>query len=64
MPKTQKKKEPVYNPVNAAIEAIRDKMHDECKDLQPAQFKEVLVEISADIDGHLESLKEEGEEED
>lgn len=58
-----KKKEPVYSPVNAAIEAIRDKMHDECKALKPAQFKEVLEEISADIDGHLEALKEEGEEE-
>jgi hypothetical protein len=51
----------VSKPVEKAVEALRNTLHEECKDMPPEQFKEVLEEFSADIEGHLEGLKEEAE---
>jgi len=44
------------------VEAFRKLLHHHCKDMPPDEYREVLEEISADIEGHLDALKEEAEE--
>jgi hypothetical protein len=45
------------------VEAVRDTLHEQCKDMRPVEYKEVLEELLTDIEGNLEALKEENEEE-
>jgi hypothetical protein len=44
-----------------AVEAVRDTLHEQCKDMRPVEYKEVLEELLTDIEGNLEALKEENE---
>ncbi len=46
-----------------ALETVRNALHDAGKDLSPAEWKELLQELSADIDGHLDAVREEAKEE-
>ena len=46
-----------------AVEAVRDTLHEQCKDMRLVEYKEVLEELLTDIEGNLEALKEENEEE-
>jgi len=43
----------------AAVQAVRDTLHYHCKDMPPDEYREVLEEISADIEGNLDALNEE-----
>lgn len=43
------------------IEKVRDVLNDVGKDLSPSEWKELLEEIGADIDGHLDAIREEEE---
>lgn len=45
--------------VTDRVEIVRNALHRAGKDLQPEDWKAVLEEIGADIDGHLEAIKEE-----
>jgi len=45
----------------AAVEAVRETLHQRCKDMSPADFREVLETVQADIEAHLEALAEESE---
>lgn len=45
-----------------AVEAIRNAIHENCKDMTPRDFQDVLEEIDADIEGHIGAIKEEAEE--
>jgi hypothetical protein len=42
-----------------AITAVRDALHEACKDLAPADYKQVLEALEGDIDGNLDALKDE-----
>ncbi len=52
-----------HHPVNTrnALEAVRNALHDAGKDLSPSEWKELLEELNADIDGHLDAIREEAE---
>jgi len=41
-----------------AIDAIRRALDAECQNLKPEEYKDVLEEFAADIDGHLQQLNE------
>lgn len=40
------------------IEKVRNALHDAGKDLSPDEWKTLLEEIGADIDGHLDAIEE------
>ena len=42
-----------------ALAAIRDAMHENCKDLTTIEYREVLDVMQADLAGNLETLDEE-----
>lgn len=44
------------------LKDVRDALHEASKDLPPEQWKELLEELGADIDGHLDAIREEAEE--
>lgn len=41
------------------VEIVRNALHEAGKDLSPADWKALLEEIGADIDGHLDAVREE-----
>lgn len=43
------------------LDHVRDALHQAGKDLPPADWKALLEELDADIDGHLDAISEEGE---
>ncbi len=43
-------------------EQVRDALDNAGKGLSPVEWKELLEELSADIEGHLEAVKEENPE--
>lgn len=43
----------------AAVEVVRDALHEQCKAMSPDQFRRVLEELQGDIEGHLTALQEE-----
>lgn len=45
----------------AAIDSIRDAIHEQVKDMPPDQYKEFLEELLTDTEASLGSLKEEQE---
>ena len=45
--------------VEARIEKVRDALDDAGKGLSPEEWKDLLEEISADIEGHLDAIQEE-----
>jgi hypothetical protein len=46
--------------INVPLEAVRDELHNQGKNLKPSEWKELLEELQADIVGHLDAIKEEG----
>ena len=48
--------------VQKAIRAIQDTLHEQCKDLGPEDYMQVLDFIGADIDGSIDALREENPE--
>lgn len=42
-----------------AVNVMRDRLHDLCKDMSPKQYYEVLQELRADMEGNMDALKEE-----
>lgn len=49
--------------VEKRIERLRDALDSTGRDLSPTEWKELLEVIEADIQGHLEAIKEEAAEE-
>jgi hypothetical protein len=45
------------------LDRVRDALHKAGEGMSPAQWKELLEELGADIDGHLDALREEAENE-
>lgn len=45
------------------LEAVRVAIHNNVEDLPPKEYKEVLEELTTDIEGRLEALAEEQDEE-
>lgn len=54
--------ERIQRPLSAAaqqaIDAIRRTLDSECQNLKPEEYRDVLKEFAADVDGHLEQLNE------
>jgi hypothetical protein len=48
-----------WEPMTRAIDRIRDVLHEQTKDMKPEEYKELLEELAADIDGNLEALLDE-----
>lgn len=42
-----------------ALEKVRNVLHDVGKNMKPAEWKELLEELEADITGHLDAIREE-----
>lgn len=47
--------------INKHLEAIREELHRQGKDLPPDEWKELLEELQADIEGHLGAIEDEAE---
>jgi hypothetical protein len=45
-----------------AVEAVRETLHHECKDMSPKDYLAVLEELAADIDGNIDAVKDENPE--
>lgn len=43
----------------AALNAVRDCLHQHCQSMPAAEYKEVLEEVMTDLEGNLEALREE-----
>lgn len=41
------------------VDQVRDAIHEAGNDLSPEEWKEVLEELGADIDSHLDAIREE-----
>jgi hypothetical protein len=48
--------------VQKAIDAVRDALHNACETMSPFEYKRVLEELSGDLDGNLEALRDENPE--
>ncbi len=40
------------------LDAVRDALHEAGKDMNPSQWRELLEELGADIEGHLDAIRE------
>jgi len=45
----------------SALEKVRAALHDAGKDMPPDEWKSLLEELSADIECHLDAIREEAE---
>lgn len=45
--------------VDQAVQDIADQIHESCENLPRALYKRVLEEVSTEIEGRLEAVKEE-----
>ena len=44
------------------VDQVREALDEAGRDLSPEDWKELLEEIAADIEGHLDAIREEAEE--
>jgi hypothetical protein len=45
--------------IDKAVNAVRDALHAACKDMPPSEYKQVLEELSSDLTGNLDALRDE-----
>lgn len=48
--------------IDDALNAVRDVLHDKCKDMSPTDYKQVLEGLSSDLEGNLDALRDENPE--
>jgi hypothetical protein len=48
--------------VRRAIDSVRDALDAACREMPPAEYKQVLEELVTDFEGHLDALKDENPE--
>ena len=48
--------------VKKAVQAVRDELAQQGRDMSPADWKELLEEVLTDVEGYLDAVKEENPE--